>query len=270
MQSSETEGDHRARYRRCRRPVGRRGQRQDHRPAGREGRRGRALPGRQQRRPHHRQGRRGVQVPPDPLRHPVRGQDLHHRQRGRHRPAHPLRRDRGPARARHRLRQPAHQRRRPPHHAVPPAAGRRQRAAARQVQDRHHGTRHRPVLRGQVHAHRHPRAGPARREDPAPQGQDRAAGEELPAAALRHRCPRPRPGDGRAARLHRALRAVHLRREPAGEHRPRPGQARPLRGRPGRAARHRLRQLSLRDQQQHHRRRSVHRQPAWAPRASTT
>ena len=42
-----------------------------------------------------------------------------------------------------------------------------ERAAARQVQDRHHRPRHRPVLRRQVHAHRHPRAGPAGREDPA-------------------------------------------------------------------------------------------------------
>ena len=43
------------------RPVGRRGQGQDHRPARRAGRRGRALPGRQQRRPHDRprRARRG-------------------------------------------------------------------------------------------------------------------------------------------------------------------------------------------------------------------
>ena len=59
--------------------------------------------------------------------------------------------------------------------------------AARQVQDRHHGTRHRPLLHRQVRAPRHPPAGPARREDPAAQDPHLAGGEELAPAALRHR-----------------------------------------------------------------------------------
>ncbi len=158
------------------------------------------------------QGRRGLRPAPHPLRHPLRGQDLRHRQRRGHRPAHPLRRDRGSAQPRRARRQPAHLGQRPPDHAVPPAAGRRRRAAARQVQDRHHRPRHRPVLHRQVHPHRHPRAGPAGREDPAPQDPHGAGREELAAAALRHRHPGRGPGRGRVPRLPRPLRAVHLRR----------------------------------------------------------
>ena len=56
-----------ARHRDRRRPMGRRGQGQDHRPARRAGRRRRALPGRQQRRPHDRPRRRDVEAPPDPV-----------------------------------------------------------------------------------------------------------------------------------------------------------------------------------------------------------
>ncbi len=82
--------------RHSRRPVGRRGQGQDHRPARRAGRRGRALSGRQQRRPHDRARGRGVEAAPDPLGHPLPGQALRDRQRRGDRPA---RADRGARRA---------------------------------------------------------------------------------------------------------------------------------------------------------------------------
>ena len=62
------------RHRDRRRPVGRRGQGQDHRPARRERRPRDPLPGRQQRRPHDRPRRRQVEVPPDPVRDPLPGQ----------------------------------------------------------------------------------------------------------------------------------------------------------------------------------------------------
>ena len=59
------------RHRHHRRPVGRRGQGQDHRPARRERRPRHPLPGRQQRRPHDRPRRREVEVPPDPVGDPL-------------------------------------------------------------------------------------------------------------------------------------------------------------------------------------------------------
>ena len=55
--------------------------------------------------------------------------------------------------------------------------------------DRHHPARHRPGLRRQGVARRHPRPGPAGREDPARQdpdgalGEERAAAQDLPPAA---------------------------------------------------------------------------------------
>ena len=69
--------------------------------------------------------------------------------------------------------------------------------------DRHHPPRHRPGLRRQGRARRHPRPGPAGREDPARQdpdralGQERAAAQDLPPAAARQ---------GRADRGDAALR----------------------------------------------------------------
>jgi adenylosuccinate synthase len=50
--------------------------------------------------------------------------------------------------------------------------------------DRHDPARHRPVLRGQGGAARHPRAGRARPEDPAAEDRGRARGEERLARAL--------------------------------------------------------------------------------------
>ena len=178
-------GSH-ARRRRRRRPVGRRGEGQGHRPPRRAGRRGHPLPGREQRRPHDRPRRRGVQVPPDPVGDPLPGQAVGDRQRRRGRSARAARGARGPAPARHLLARAADLRERAPDHALPPAARPGQRGAARQAPDRHHAARHRPRLRGQGGAARHPRAGPARREDPA-QEDRRRDGAQAPARCGRGR-----------------------------------------------------------------------------------
>ena len=183
---TEPERDSHARPRRRRRPVGRRGQGQGHRPPRRAGRRGHPLPGRQQRRPHDRPRRRGLQVPPDPVGDPLPRQAVGDRQRRGGRPARPARGARGPAAARHLLARAADLRERAPDHALPPAARPGRRGAARQAPDRHHAARHRPGLRRQGGAARHPRAGPARREDPA-QEDRRRDGAEAPARCARGR-----------------------------------------------------------------------------------
>ena len=67
---------------------------------------------------------------------------------------------------------------RPPHGSVPPGARQGDRALPRQAPHRHHGPRHRPGLRRQDQPRRHPRAGPLRREHPAPEGRRVAAAEE--------------------------------------------------------------------------------------------
>ncbi len=64
-----------------------------------------------------------------------------------------------------------------PYHKLLDHAGR---GEARQAPDRHHAARHRPLLRGQGRAARHPHAGPARREDPA---QEDLRGDGAQAAA---------------------------------------------------------------------------------------
>ena len=93
----------------------------------------------------------------------------------------------------HRLRQRA------PDHAVARRDRPGVRAPARQASDRHDPPRHRAVLRGQGVAARHPRPGPPRREDPAPEDRGRARREE-PLARARLR--------GRAARARGARRAA--------------------------------------------------------------
>ena len=264
-----------------RRPVGRRGQGQGRRPAGRAGARRRALPGRQQRRPHDRPRRRGVQVPPDPLGHPLSRQALHDRQRRRARPAHPARRDRRAEAARGRRRQPADLRQRPPDHALPRAARHGRRGQTGQALDRHDATRHRPLLRGQGAAARDPRAGPARREDPAQEdhggagAQAAGAARTLGAAAQtaqggrrgvarggrpQHRRgarPAARPArDERGIRRVRApARAAHRRHREALLGRARQRPAGHLRGRAGDPARPRSRHLSVRHLLQPDRRR---------------
>ena len=194
------------------RPVGRRREGEGHRPARRAGRPRDPLPGRQQRRPHDRPRRRGVQVPPDPVRHPLPRQAVRDRQRRRDRPAGAARGDRGAQAPRHRRQRPADLRQRAPDHAVPRAARPRRRGAARQAADRHHAARHRPLLRRQGRAARHPRAGPARREDPA-QEDHGGARAQAPAAAAVREGPRARPAhDDRGVRhLRPPARAVHRR-----------------------------------------------------------
>ena len=65
------------------------------------------------------------------------------------------------------------QRQRARHRAVQPHARQGHRALPRQAPDRHHRPRHRPDVRRQDEPRRHPRAGPVRREDPAPEGRGR-------------------------------------------------------------------------------------------------
>ena len=162
--------------------MGRRGQGKGHRPAGRPYRRDRPLPGRQQRRPHDRPRRGEVQVPPDPVRHPALRQGLRDRQRRRARPEDPARGDRRPAPARRRRRQPEDLRQRPPDHALPRAARYGGRAEAGQALAGDDPARHRPLLRRQGAEARHPRPGPARREDPAHQDPHGAGAQAAGAA----------------------------------------------------------------------------------------
>ena len=61
-------------------------------------------------------------------------------------------------------------------------------AAPRRAPDRHDAARHRAGLRRQGRARRHPRAGPARHEDPAREDRDRARAQERAARLpVRHR-----------------------------------------------------------------------------------
>ena len=87
------------------------------------------------------------------------------------------------------------------------------RAAARQPPDRDDSTWHRADVRRQGIAHRHPRAGRARREDPAPEDRGRARREEpLARAHLRSRAVRSRGGLGAVRGVRRAARALRRRR----------------------------------------------------------
>ena len=243
-----------------RNPVGRRGQGQGRRPARRARRGGRALPGRQQRRPHDRPRRRDLQVPPDPVGHPAPGQALRDRQRRRDRPRGAHRRDRRPAPAWRRRQRPARLGQRAPDHAVPRDARLGGRGEARQARDRDHQARDRPLLRGQVRAPRHPRAGPARPEDPAQEDRRGAGAEEAAAAPVRPR-PEARPAhhDRGVPPLRPPARAAHRRHVEAvlGSAGRRPDRA--LRGRPGGDARPRPRHLSLRHLVEPGRRRGLRR-----------
>lgn len=168
-----------ARNRVDRRPVGRRGQGQGDGPAGRTVRLGRPLPGRQQRRPHRRHaGRSRLRAEAHPVRDPVPGREERDRQRGRREPRGADRGEGGPGAARRRHLRPADLGRLAPDHAVPRGDRPRHRALPGQGQDRHHRPRHRPGVPGQGRPGRRPRRGPARREDPAPEGRGRARAEE--------------------------------------------------------------------------------------------
>ncbi len=228
--------------------MGRRRQGQGRRPPRGEGGSRDPLPGWQQRRAHHRARRRPLEVPPDPVRDPVPGQALRDRQRRRDRPEGADGRAGRPARQGRRPLGSAHQRQRAPDHAVPHVPRPRGRDEARQAADRHHPPRHRPLLRRQGRAPGHPRPGPARREDP--QEEDRRGdGPQAPLAAPVRQGARARPAvdDRGLPDLRPPDRPVRRRHRAADLGRARPRRQRALRGRPGHAAGHRPRHLSLRD-----------------------
>ena len=130
-----------------------------------------------------------MEVPPDPVRDPLSGPAVRDRQRRRDRPEGADRRARRAARQGRRPLGPADQRQRAPDHAVPHAARPRGRGEARQAPDRHHAARHRALLRRQGGAAGHPRAGPARREDPEEEDR-RRDGPEAAQRCARTRSPR--------------------------------------------------------------------------------
>ena len=123
----------------------------------------RPLPGRLERRPHRGRRRRDVQVPAAALGHPRPGQALRARQRRRDRPRRRCARSSTSSRAAAAptsgLRISGNAHLVMPWHRILDAQSER---AARTAADRHHEARHRPGLRRQGVAHRHPRAGPAR------------------------------------------------------------------------------------------------------------
>ena len=138
-------------------------------------------------------------------------------------------------------------RERAPDHAVArrdrPGVG----APARQPADRHDPARHRACVRRQGLAHRHPRAGRARREDPAPEDRGRARREEpLARADLRDGRLRPRGGVGALRRSRGAARAVRHGHVAPRRHRAQGRQGRALRRRAGDSPRPRPRDVSVR------------------------
>ena len=119
-----------------------------------------------------------LQAPPRALGDPAPGQDLRDRQRRRYRSARSDRRARRSAPPGHPRRRPQDLGQRPPDHALPRAARHGGRGAARQPRNRHDPARNRPLLRRQGLAPGDPGPGPARREDPAQEDQDRARGQD--------------------------------------------------------------------------------------------
>ena len=132
-----------------------------------------------------------------------------------------------------------------PYHA---AARPRGRGQAGQAADRHHAPRHRALLRRQGGPARHPGAGPAGREDPAQEDRRGARAQAAPAAPVRQVArARPAVDDRGLPDLRPPDRAVHHRHGAPHLGRARRRRHRPVRGRPGHAARHRPRHLSVRD-----------------------
>ena len=182
-----------------------------------------------------------------PVRRAVPERHACHRQRRRHRPEGAVRGDRRARGPRRELRPAAHQRQRAPDHALPPGAGQGQRAVPRQRQDRHHRPGHRADLRRQDRPGRHPGPGPVRPGHPRaeararPAGQEPAAHQGLQPARRRRQADRRRlPG------LRRADAALRRRHRPGARQGARRRRDRAARGRPGVAARHRPRHLSVR------------------------
>ena len=159
-----------------------------------------------------------------------------------------------------RLVEPPGERERAPDHALPPAPGHGGRGTARAQRDRDHEARHRPLLRRQGGAARHPRAGHARREDPQEEDRRGARAQEAPPAPLRARpAPGPPGHDRRAPDARPPPRAAHRRHREHPAPRARRRAPRRLRGRPGGDARHRPRHLPLRHLVEPGRRRGVRR-----------
>ena len=127
--------------------------------------------------------------------------------------------------------------------------------ASRRGQDRHHAARHRPRLRGQGRPPRDPRLRPrpARRHGPAarpPVRASRRAARRLRRAAGRPRAPACATSPRSPASSCPSRRPVWRDLDAALQR----GQAHPVRGRAGRAARRRPRHLSVRHLVQHRRR----------------
>ena len=90
--------------------------------------------------------------------------------------------------ARHRVREPAHHRQRPPHHALPPAAGRRQRAASSaSTRSAPPAAASAPATSTSTRASASACRTCSTRRSCAARSRTALRGEELPAAALRHR-----------------------------------------------------------------------------------
>ena len=168
-------------------------------------------------------------------------------------PWHLVERDRRPQEARHRHRPDKPEDRRERH--ADPAAASRARPAARggrrRAADRHHRARHRPGLRGQGRAARHPRPGPQEPGHAGPQGRPPARASQRAAARAGRGRDRQGRADARAGRDRAEDPALRRQRVVAARSRAPRGQAHPVRGRAGRAARRRPRHLSLRHLVQH-------------------
>ena len=196
--------------------------------------------------PHGVRGRPEVRAPPHPVGHPARRRDVHDRQRRGDRSRRAVQGS-GRAGTRRRVggRTPARQREGAHHPAVSPRARRAVGGAPRRAQDRHDVARHRSRLRGQDRTPRHPRvrrAGRSRgardrgaRERQRAQPRDQGFDARLAAGV------RPAGGPGRADE------AVGGRRVAGPAPDDRGGEVGALRRRPGHAAGHRPRHLSVRD-----------------------
>ena len=144
--------------------------------------------------------RHEVRAAADSVRHSPSRRHLRHRQRRRRRSAGAVRRGGRAHGRRHRRRRPdRHQRQGAPDPAVSPRPRSAVGGAARRAEDRHDLARHRPGLRGQDRAPRHPRRRPGRSGAALEQDvRDNVDGAQPPG---------PGHDDGLAAGARRAARA---------------------------------------------------------------
>ena len=242
-------------------PVGGRRQRKDHRLPRREGRPHRSLPGREQRRAHDHRGRQDVQAPRTPVRGREAQQAGRHRERRGRQPRGARGGDQAGAGQRRQRRRPEDIRQGPPHHELPQEAGRRRGEVPRQERRRHHQEGHRTRLPGQDRQDRVQGRGPPGGRPPGRQDlvhtplQEGHAGPHGGGTMLLHRRVPAREDGG----MEGHGRQVHLRHVRPHQRRPGPGQERHIRGRPGRHAGHRPRDVPLRHLVRHLRRRHLHR-----------